>query len=120
MDAAYVFRVRFRLEPTDVHVSPAEFETVVRLPAVEPGTSGWLFFRDALWRGSVGDERHIRGYLETRLGVPVTAVTFSDLETDEEYLSALKEAIRVDLEAFNADDVPEVLTKYLGSSIRVT
>ena len=46
MDARYLFRVRFRLEPTGgVCVEPREFETRLSRPADEPGTEGWLFRR---------------------------------------------------------------------------
>ncbi|WP_101294576.1 LWR-salt protein [Halegenticoccus soli] len=121
MNAAYVFRVRFRLAPAEgVRVDPREFETVLRLPAAEPGEDGWLFFRDSLWRGNANDERHLRDRFEEALGVPVAGATFRELETDEAYLDALKSEIGRDLSRFNADDVAEVLHKYLGSSIRVT
>ncbi|MFC6989414.1 LWR-salt protein [Haloplanus sp. GCM10025708] len=119
MDAAYVFRVRFRLDPRGVRLDPAEFETVLRKPAPEPGSEGWRFFRDALWRGEVADEAHLRDRFEDVLGVTVTGVAFSELETDEAYLDALDAAIEADLDAFNADSVREVRHKYLGSSVRV-
>lgn len=119
--ASYVFRVQFRLEPkpSGVSVDPATFETVLSRDADPPGTEGWLFFRDNLWRGELADERHFRDLTEEALGVPVTSVSFRELRTDEAYLAALKEAIAADLDAFNADAVTEVLSKYLGSSIRV-
>ena len=119
MEAAYVFRVRFRLDPADVSVDPGAFETVVRYPAPPPDEEGWLFFRNALWRGEVNDERHLADRAERWLGVPVEGVTFSELVTDEAYFEALKEAIGENLEAFNADGVAEVVRKYLGSSVRV-
>lgn len=125
MHAAYVFRVRFRLDPADARVDPNEFETVLRVPADPPGEDGWLFFRDNLWRGEANDERHLRAEAESLLSVTVTAVSFSELETDPEYLSALKAAIETEIadtggtNTFNADGVDEVLSKYLGSSIRV-
>lgn len=125
MNAAYVFRVRFRLDPADARVDPNEFETVLRVPAERPGEDGWLFFRDNLWRGDVNDERHLRDEAESLLGVPVSAVSFSELETDRAYLDALEGAIDEEIggtdgtNAFNADSVDEVLSKYLGSSIRV-
>lgn len=119
MDAAYVFRVRFRLDPDTVTVDPNEFETVVRIPAAAPGEDSWLFFQYNLWRGEVGDEGHLRSVAERYLDVPVSSVTFSELETDESYLAALKDAIAEDLTTFNADSVDEVLHNYLGSSIRV-
>lgn len=119
MEAAYVFRVRFRLDPDGVRAEPAEFETVVRRPADPPGDDGWLFFRDALWRGEANDERYLRDLAEGWLGVRVVAASFSELETDEAQFEALKEEIAADLSLFNADSVPEVLNKYLGSSIRL-
>ncbi|ATW90024.1 hypothetical protein halTADL_3322 [Halohasta litchfieldiae] len=119
MDAAYVFRVRFRLDPDDVRVDPNEFETVLRIPAAEPGKEGWLFFQQHLWRGKVGDEKHLREIAEDHLGVSVSAASFSELETDEPYLDALKDEIAVGVARFNADSVDEVLHKYLGSSIHV-
>ena len=134
MDAEYVFRVTFRLEPADseVSVDPERFETVLRRRAVEPGKDGWLFFRDVLWRGEVNDETYLRERIEelltgrspgeereNRRGLVVERVSFSELRTDRPYLSALREAVAADLGVFRADDVEEVLHKYLGSSIRV-
>lgn len=125
MEAAYVFRVRFRLDPDDARVDPNEFETVLRIPAETPGDDGWLFFRDNLWRGEANDERFLREQAEGLLSVPVSSVRFSELETDPDYLSALKRAIESEIEGtggtneFNATTVDEVLSKYLGSSIRV-
>ncbi|WP_224449070.1 LWR-salt protein [Haloprofundus salilacus] len=119
MDAAYVFRVRFRLDPAEVAVAPDEFETVVRKPAATPGDDGWLFFFHNLWRGEVNDDGHARSLAEGWLSLPVTAVQFSELDADEAYFAALKDEIADDLDRFNADDVSEVLNKYLGSSIRV-
>ena len=121
-DAHYVFRVRFRLAPapTDVDVDPETFETTLSRRAAPPGEDGWRFFRDNLWRGAVGDEPYFREVTEEALGVPVESVAFSELRTDEAYLDALRAAIRDDLEAFRADSVDAALSKYLGSSIRVT
>lgn len=119
--ARYVFRVRFRVEPgpPEVTVEPASFETVLSREADRPGSEGWLFFRDNLWRGDLADEAHFRELAEAALDVPVTDVSFSELQTDERYLEDLKSAIADDLGLFNADDVSAVLSKYLGSSIRV-
>lgn len=119
MEAAYVFRVRFRLEPDEVRVDPREFETVVRKPAPEPGEEGWMFFRDTLWRGEAGDEKHVRTLAEEWLDVPVSSASFSEFETDEEYREALEDEIEKNLDPFNADSVTEVFHKYFGSSIRV-
>lgn len=117
MSAAYVFRVTFRLDARGVETDPERFETVVRKPAAEPGTEGWLFFRDALWRGEVNDPGHLRSLAEGWLSVPVTSVTFSELRTDEASLDALRSAIAASDEF---DDTPQaVLHAHLGSSIRV-
>ena len=119
MDAAYVFRVTFRLDTPAVEVAPETFETVVRKPAAEPGTEGWLFFRDALWRGEASDEGHLRDLAEDWLSVPVTAATFSELHADQAYLDALREAIAATPAAFDGDSPRAVLHAHLGSSIRV-
>lgn len=118
--ASYVFRVRFRLDPAEgVAVDPETFETVVRVAAPPPGEEGWLFFRDELWRGDVGDEDHLRSLAEGWLSVPVVGVSFSELRTDEASLDALRTAIEDHPDAFDGDSPREVLHKYLGSSIRV-
>ena len=125
MDAAYVFRVAFRLDPPDAAVGPDRFETTMELAASEPGTDGWLFFRDRLWRGEIGDEPAFRRLAAERLGVAgaasveVVGADFRELRTDETYLDALTDAIAADLSRFNADSVDEVLRKYLGSSVHV-
>ncbi|MFC7079549.1 LWR-salt protein [Halorussus caseinilyticus] len=121
MDARYVFAVRFRLEPATegVSVAPDEFETRLSRGADPPGEDGWLFFRDNLWRGEINDERHFRRLTEQALGATVVSVEYRALETDEEYLAALRDEIRDDLGTFRADSVSEVLNKYLGSSIEV-
>ncbi|MFB6157569.1 MAG: LWR-salt protein [Haloferacaceae archaeon] len=118
-DAAYVFRVRFRPDPDGVRVDPATFEATVERPADPPGTEGWLFFRDHLWRGEVADGRAMRAWATDRLRVPVESVAFAELRTDEVHLDALRAAIADDLRRFNAEDVDGALTKYLGSSIHV-
>jgi len=117
--ASYVFGVRFRLDPDELRADPDTFETVVRIPAAEPGTDDWLFFQRNLWRGKGGDESHLRSLIESHLGVPVEQVRFSELETDKQYLKALKTEIAADLGAFNADSVDEALHQHLGSSIHV-
>jgi hypothetical protein len=119
--ASYVFRLRFRLDPRspDAHVSPSTFDTVLRIDAATPGESGWLFFRDNLWRGEVNEETHLRELATDALGVPVEAISFSELRATPSYVDALEDAIAEDLEPFEADSVDEVLHKYLGSSIRV-
>ncbi len=116
-----MFRVRLRVEPSDpdVTLDPDTFETVLRRRAPEPGAEGWLFFRDNCWRGETNDDAHARRLAEEALGVPAESVAFRELACDREYYDALREAIAADLTPFRADDVPEVLTKYLGSSIRV-
>ena len=125
MEAAYVFRVAVRLDPPAASVEPDRFETTTELPASEPGTDGWLFFRDRLWRGEIGDEPAFRRLAEERLGIAdaagvgVADAEFRELRTDEAYLDALKAAIAADLGRFNAESVDEALHKYLGSSIHV-
>lgn len=119
--ARYVFRVAFRIEPSapTVSVEPATFETTLYRAADPPGELGWLFFRDHLWRGEVGDETYLREVAEEAIGVPVTAVSFRELRTDQAYLDALRDVAGEHLEEFRADTVDEALTKYLGSSIHV-
>lgn len=119
--ARYVFRVAYRLDPgAGVSVDPATFETTMYRAADPPGTDGWLFFRDNLWHGELGDEDHVRTLTEEALGVTVTSVSFSELQTDEAYLDALRDEVGASLGEFNAASVDEALSKYLGSSIRVT
>jgi len=127
MDARYAFRVRVRIEPAheDISIEPSSAETTVTLfrEAPEPGTEGWLFFRDTLWRGEVGDEDYARQLAAEWLGVPkrtINTVEFRELQTDQAYFDALKAEIAADLEPFKADTVSEVISKYLGSSVRVT
>jgi hypothetical protein len=118
--ARYVFRATVSLDPDPGYrAEPEGFETVFSKTADPPGEDGWLFFRDTLWRGELGDAAHGRRLAEDALGVPVESVSFSELRTSEAYLEELKAAIAADLDAFNADSVTEVLKKYLGSSIHV-
>ena len=119
MEASYVFRVRFRLEPGTLRVDPAEFETVAEWPAPTPGEEGWELFRDHLWRGEASDPAHLRERFAERLGVPVVGVTFSELRADRAYLDAFEEAIEADLDRFGADSVRDVRHRHLGSSVRV-
>ena len=119
--AEYVLGCRFRLDPApaDLRAEPAEFETKLYREADPPGEDGWLFFRDNCWRGELNDPDYLRDHTEEALGVTVLSVDFRELRTDEAYLDALKTEIAADLDLFNADSVSEVLSKYLGSSIRV-
>lgn len=124
--AAYVFRVRFRLQPdSDVRIDPEAFETRLSWPAVQPGTEGWLLFRDHLWRGEVNDQQPLRELAENALGaVAVEHVTFLELRTDEAYFDALNDAIQEALERQsspfgNATSADEVVKNYLGSAIHV-
>jgi hypothetical protein len=119
MDPAYLCAVAFRLDPDEAAVDPDRFETTLEIPASEPGTEGWLFFRDRLWRGEIGDEPSFRELAGDRLGVEVVAADFRELRTDREHLDALKHEVCADLDRFNADSVDEVLHKYLGSSVHV-
>ena len=85
MTAEYVFRVRFRLDATGVHLDPQTFETVLRLPAVDPADDedpdGWLFFRDNLWRGNAADERYLRETASDLLGVEFNADSVDEVLT---------------------------------------
>lgn len=119
--ASYVFRVRFRIAPSlpEVSIEPAEFETTLHRAADPPGEPGWLFFRDTLWRGNVGDEAYLREVTEDALGVPVVSISFSELQTNQAYLDALRDAVGARLGEFRAETVDEAITKYLGSSIHV-
>jgi hypothetical protein len=117
--AEYVFTVRFRVDGEGVRLDPSRFETTLRRPADPPGEEGWLFFRDNLWRGEVGDEGHVKTLTEDTLGVAVESVSFEELRTEASYLDDLKAEIGRNLGAFNADDATAALSKYLGSSMRV-
>jgi hypothetical protein len=119
--ARCVFRIEVGLEPDagGLWTDPDRFETTLYRAADDPGTSGWLFFRDTLWRGELADEPHFRRLVADELGCPVASASFSELRTDEAYFDTLKTEIADNLTLFNADSVSEVLTKYLGSSVRV-
>ncbi|MCU4753785.1 LWR-salt protein [Halobacteria archaeon AArc-curdl1] len=119
--ARYKFRVRFHIEPSqpEVSVAPATFETTLYRAADPPGADGWLFFRDHLWRGNLGDETYFRAVAEDALGVPVASISFSELETDQAYLDALRDAMGDQLGTFKSDSVDEAIKKYFGSSIHV-
>ncbi|NIC00016.1 LWR-salt protein [Halobacterium sp. R2-5] len=120
MDARYVFAVRFRLDPEyGVRVDPETFETRMQRVAAEPGEPGWLFFRDNLWRGDIGDPGHFRELTEDALAVDVDSVEYRAFETDREYYDALKAEIGANLDLFKADSAADVLNKYLGSSVEV-
>jgi len=119
--ARYVFRVGFRIEPSvqGVSVDPDRFETTLYRDAEPPGEDGWLFFRDHLWRGEIGQAEYVRQLAEGMLGTTVASVSFSELRTDEAYLEGLGAEIGENLEEFKSDSVEETLSKYLGSSIGV-
>ncbi|USZ70656.1 LWR-salt protein [Natronosalvus halobius] len=121
MEAHYAFLVEARLTPVDpgLTIDSPVVERRCLLAAPEPGDQGWRLFRDLLWRGELGDERHARALIAEKLGQPVEAVEFRAFYADEPYLEALKSAIGDDLESFKADDVTEVLSKYFGSSLEV-
>lgn len=124
--AAYVFRVRFRLSSqSDVRIEPETFETVLSWPAAQPGTEGWLFFRNHLWRGEVNDQQPLRDQAERALGsVAVEHIAFLELRTTREHLNALKDQIEAALERQpspfgNATSAEEVVKNHLGSAIHV-
>jgi len=121
-DAEYVFSVRLDLSPADpeLRLDPATVETTLFRTAADPGETGWLFFRDNLWRGEVNDPDHLRESAEDALGLEVRSVEFRELRAEAAYVEALKTEIAESLDLFNADDTAEVLKKYLGSRIHVT
>ena len=121
MDARYVFAIEFRLSTpsSDLQLDPVTFETKLYRAADLPGEDGWLFFRDNLWRGAVGDEEHMCNVASEDLGVDVESVEYRAFETDEEYLDTLKTEIARDLGQFNADSVSEVLSNYFKSSLEI-
>ena len=121
-DAEYVFSVRVGLSPADpeLRLDPATVETTLFRTAADPGETGWLFFRDNLWRGEVNDPDHLRESAEDALGLEVRSVEFRELRAEAAYVEALKAEIADNLDLFNADDTAEVLKKYLGSRIHVT
>jgi hypothetical protein len=125
MKAAYTFDAAFRLPTAGVAVDPNRFETTLRLfapaPGVEPGPEriDWLFFRDRLWHGEIGDEAPLRESVSDWLDVEVVSLSFAELRADEAYLDALRAEIERDLSRFNAESVDEVLHQYLGSSVHV-
>ncbi|GAB7014456.1 LWR-salt protein [Halolamina salina] len=125
MKAAYTFDATFRLPTGGVAVDPNRFETTLRLfapaPGVEPGPEriDWLFFRDRLWHGEIGDEAPLREVVSDWLDVEVVSLSFSELRADEAYVEALRAEIERDLSRFNAESADEVLHQYLGSSVHV-
>ncbi|NHX37044.1 MULTISPECIES: LWR-salt protein [Halolamina] len=125
MKAAYTFEAAFRVPSDGAALDPNRFETTLRLfapvPGVEPGPEriDWLFFRDRLWHGDIGDEAPLREAASDWLGVEVVSLSFSELRADDEYLEALRTEIGTDLSRFNAASVDEVVHQYLGSSVHV-
>ncbi len=125
MKAAYVFDATLRIPTEGVALDPNRFETTLQLfapaPGVEPGSErvDWLFFRDRLWHGEIGDEAPLRDALSDWLDAEVVSLSFSELRADEAYVDALRAEIDRDLARFNAESVDEVLHQYLGSSIHV-
>ena len=121
-DAEYVFSVRLDISPADpeLRLEPTTVETTLFRTAADPGETGWLFFRDNLWRGEVNDPDHLRESAEDALGLEVRSVEFRELRAEAAYVEALKTEIADSLDLFNADDTAEVLKKYLGSRIHVT
>jgi hypothetical protein len=120
MDAVYVFRVRFRVHATgDATLAPDAFETTFRYAPPNPGSDGWQFFRNYLWRGAVTDHEHARRFVDEHVEGSVERVEFRSLRADAEYVDALRDAVAEDLGAFNAENVDGALSKYLGSSVDV-
>jgi hypothetical protein len=121
VEGRYVFRVRFRLDPSVVEIDPDSFEAVVRYPAAPPGDEAgeWRFFEEWLWRGDLTDERRFGPVVEEWLSVPVSSVRFSELVVDEAYLDAWTDAVAAEVDRYRADSVREVRHNHLGSSVRV-
>jgi len=113
-----VFRVTFWIEPAvdGVQVEPAQFETTLHREADPSRGDGWMFFRDNLWCGELGAPQYFRELTEDALGVPVTSVSFSELQTDRAYLDALRAEIETYPEEFAAETADNARSKYLGSS----
>ena len=67
------------------------------------------------------DYERLRADATAALGATfdVRSVEFRELRTDEAYLGALRSAIAAVLGAFDADDVDEVVRKYIRSRIHV-
>lgn len=122
MNGDYVFRVRLRVEPTDadLRLDDPQFETLCRKDAPEPGSDGWLFFRDMLWRGEVNAPEQLESRLSDGLGVTVEHVEFRELTCNRDYYDALYDAVAADLDAFRADDADSAVRNYFGNRIRVT
>ncbi|WP_416840556.1 LWR-salt protein [Haloferax sp. DFSO52] len=120
MALRYVFNVRVRLETKPgVYADPQEFETTVSVTPPPPGESGWMLFRDALWRGEVNDPVYAAQLATSWVDVPVVSCEFAELRTDEDALDELRDAIADSLDEFNATSVRDVLHKYFGSAIHV-
>ncbi|SEH47240.1 hypothetical protein SAMN05192561_102256 [Halopenitus malekzadehii] len=123
--AAYVFGVTLQFDPPAATVSPDRIETIVRIPAPDPGREGWLLFRDRLWHGEVSDPERFRRPLRERLGledapgIEIVDASFRELRTDASYLRDLRDAVESDPTPFADDDPDAVLHAYLGSSIHV-
>lgn len=121
VQAAYVHAATLLVDTgsEDLSVDPPTVDVIVRRAAPPPGEEGWLYFRDNCWRGELTHPDHVAALLAEELGIPVESVSFRELRATGDYHEALRSAIARDLQAFNADDVDEVLSKYLGSSIHV-
>lgn len=119
MDARYVFTATVVLEPETVTIDPDRIEVRIYRDGDPPGESGWLFFRDTLWRGEINDKDHMSRLLSEDIGAPIDQVSFRAFEVDCEYYEAFREAIAGDLDEFRAESVSEVINKYLGSRLEV-
>ncbi len=117
--AAYRFVVTFRLAHDGLAVDPDTFETTVRKPAPEPGTEGWLFFRNTLWHGEISDPEPFETRLGERLGVEVLDADFRAFECAPEERAALAAAIESNADAFGADTAEGVVHDHFGSALEV-
>ncbi|PSP95321.1 hypothetical protein BRC84_03400 [Halobacteriales archaeon QS_1_68_44] len=89
-DAEYVFSVRLDISPADpeLRLEPTTVETTLFRTAADPGETGWLFFRDNLWRGEVSDPDHLRESAEDALGLEVRSVEFRELRAEAAYVDS--------------------------------
>ncbi len=69
--------------------------------------------------GELADPAHFRQLTADALDVAVDQVGFAELQATESYREALHDAIRAELDDYNADSPTAVLSNHLGSSIRI-
>jgi len=117
--AHYRFAVTFRLRTGELRAEPDTFETAVKKPAAEPGTEGWLFFRNTLWHGEISDPGPFKARLGERLGVDVLGADFRAFECTPDERAALKSEIGSHIDDFGADTAEAVVHYHFGSALEV-